>query len=158
MGTTGCAAETGRAGGAGAGAAAGAGIWTGGRGGPGGFGGDCAGVSGRASRFFKDIRVTLEISLSVSKTPMPVKAEASTCDQPPRLRAAFISSTGRMSGRSRLLNWRTIGRVSRDSPISAMFSSRLRNDSMLACSIGRWESATNTMPSTPLSTSLRVVL
>jgi hypothetical protein len=118
----------------------------------------CAGVSGRASRFFSESRVTREISLSVSKTPMPVNAEASTCGQLPRLRAAFISSTDRMSGRSRLLNWRTMGSVSRVSPISLMFSSRLRNESTLACSIGFWESATNTMPSTPLSTSLRVVL
>jgi hypothetical protein len=103
-------------------------------------------------------RVTFETSLSVSNTPIPVTAEASTHGQLARLSAWFISSTVQMSGRSRLLNWRTSGRVSTDSPISARFSSRLRNDSTFAWTMGRCESATKTTPSTPLSTSLRVVL
>ena len=38
------------------------------------------------------------------------------------------------------------------------FSSRLRNDSMLASSISVWESATKMTPSAPLRTSLRVAL
>ena len=112
----------------------------------------------RPRRFLSANRVCREIPLSVSNTPTPVTAEASNQGQSLRLRAAFISSRVQMSARSRLLYWRTRGRVSDDSPISIRFSSRLRNDSTLACTIARCESATKTTPSTPLSTSLRVVL
>src|SRR6185295_17099928 len=113
---------------------------------------------GRPSRFLSDISVNLEIPLSVSKTPWPRGADDSKWSQPLRLRLRFISSTVQMSGRSRLLYWSTRGRLSDDRPISAKFSSRLRNDSWFAWSIARCESATKTTPSTPFKTSLRVVL
>ena len=51
----------------------------------------------RPSRFLSDSRVTLEIPLRVSKTPMPVTAEASNHGQLCRFSAAFISSTVQMS-------------------------------------------------------------
>src|SRR5207253_8228628 len=93
-------------------------------GGAGGFAAGAAGAAGRAgagslrpSRFLSDIRVKREIPLRVSNTPVPVTAEASKWGQLWRLSAAFISSTEQMSARSRLLNWRTRGRVSTASPI-----------------------------------------
>ena len=117
-------------------------------------------VSGRplVRRFLSAIRVAFEIILRVSSTPEPLSAEASQKGQLPRLSDSFISSTVQMLARSRLLYWSTTGTVSSERPISARFSSRFWNDSMLACTIGRCESATKTTPSTPLSTNLRVVL
>jgi hypothetical protein len=63
-----------------------------------------------------------------------------------------------MSGRSRLLYWITTGIASKASPFAARFSLR---DCQLSRFFGRsvhWESATNTIPSAPLSTTRRVSL
>src|SRR5436305_2629453 len=108
--TCGCACDSGRSGESGGACGGG----TGGRSG-GGAAGRAAGAGAsepRASRFLSASRVAFETSLSVSKTPMPVTAEASTQDQSLRFKRRFISSTEQMSGRSRLLNCRTSGRVS----------------------------------------------
>jgi hypothetical protein len=106
-----------------------------------------------------DRSVSLEIALSVSKTPGPFVAEASyhSIDRS-WFRAAFNSSTERMLPRSRLLYWKTRGSVSSPIPISARFSRRFFRLSRFGSAIGRCESATKTMPSTPFRTSFRVVL
>ena len=98
------------------------------------------------------------MAFSVSKTPMLCSAAASKYGKPLGLRALFSSSTERMLRMSRLLYWNTTGTWSTVSASSARFTLRLLSDSMLVSSAAAWLSATNTTPSTPFRTSLRVAL
>jgi hypothetical protein len=97
-------------------------------------------------------------ALSVGKTPCPVFAIASMQGALWAFRSFCSSSTGSASGRSRLLNWMMCGRLARLFPYSFRFCSRFFSDSRFSWTIAAEESATNTTPSTPCNTSLRVEL
>ena len=103
--------------------------------------------------------VSFEISFSVSNTPSPRDATASTQSyfRSPSNVETIVSGSA-MFGRSRLLSCSTSGMSSMSRPISARFSLRLWKLSTFASSMAACESATKTTPSTPLSTSFRVVL
>src|SRR5262249_16931802 len=67
-------------------------------------------------------------------------------------------SAGAALGKSRLLNCKTYGISAKFSLSVRRFSSKFVKLSTFSCIFSYCESATNTMPSTPLSTSWRVVL
>src|SRR5262245_64408495 len=95
---------------------------------------------------------------NVSNTPRPSLATASNDGTLWGFSSAFSSSTEYTFGRSRLLYWITHGMESSVRPYSARFARRFASDSLFSSILPTSESATNTIASAPLSTSLRVAL
>src|SRR5512140_3613872 len=81
---------------------------------------------------FRSIRTSLMAAFSVSKTPIPVLADASNSGTLRRLRSAWSSASEATFGRSRLLYWITMGSLPGSYPCSRRFSRRFSIDSSFA--------------------------
>jgi hypothetical protein len=111
---------------------------------------------GKRGFFFRSPTTSFAVDLSVSKTPMPVRATASWCGAPFGLSAASSSSSELTSGRSRLLYWMHHGIASRSTFCSARFVRRFSMLSMFASKRPSCESATKITASERLRMSLRL--
>ena len=113
----------------------------------------------RAVYFALKVSMTIfPMAFNVVKTPIPWWAWASKVGTLNQLICWSISTIVATPGKSRLLYCRTNGTEPRSMPYSFRFSCRFFRLSMFSCILSRWLSATNTTPSTPRSTSLRVAL
>src|SRR6185437_1221034 len=99
-----------------------------------------------------------EMPRSVSNTPVPCNAPAENAGTPRKLSASSNAVVPSISsgGRSCLLYCNTSGTVRTSMPCSARLACRSCMLSMFSSSCRTWLSATNTTPSAPCSTSLRV--
>ena len=93
---------------------------------------------------------------SVSRTPSPRTATASSHGARRRLSAAVSSSTDATSGRSRLLYWKTRGIVAGSSPFADRLPFISWRLATFSWSRSAAEFATNTTASAPRVTSRRV--
>src|SRR4051812_42436109 len=98
--------------------------------------------------------------LSVSNTPLPCSASAEKLWTERKFSASSISSwvKTRSRGKSCLLYWNTTGSWRISTPCASKLSCRFWRLSRLSSNLLAWLSATNTTPSAPWSTSLRVAL
>ncbi len=95
---------------------------------------------------------------SVSSTPSPRMATAPMTGSLPRARVSSSSASVLVSGRSRLLNWITIGTWAALSPFSRMLSWRFAQYWLFSWPAVRRLSAMNATASAFCSTTRRVAL
>ena len=100
----------------------------------------------------------MQATFSVSKTPDPRSATASKYGAWLGFSSFSSSGTETTRGRSRLLYCMTSGIFSVASPCSERLSCMFIRLSTFASNRSIWESATKTMPSTPLRISFRLAL
>ncbi len=98
------------------------------------------------------------IAFRAAKTPRPLVAQVSNSGTPRGFNSDRIWVIGSAIGRSRLFHWKTRGKESSRTPGSSRFASRLTKDWRFNSAVSGRESATNTTPSAPCRTSLRVPL